>query len=219
MNDYGMSRSQWIELIDEWIFNERDRNILKRRMLDGIRFEQLAEEFNLSVRQVKTIVYKQSEKLFKHALKQHFDNIVKVLFILDNLSMKYIEYNPNPIGRKVGDCAVRAISKALKIDWETAYLMIAMNGLQMGDMPSSDSVWGSVLRQNGFYKRVIPNTCPECYTVRDFCMDNPTGVFLLAAGDHVVAVIDGDYYDAWDSGSEVPLYFWRRDPRIQRGVI
>lgn len=61
-----LSRSQIEHLIDEWIFSERDRRILKRRLLDGICFEPLAEEFDLSVRHIKTIVYKNEEKLFKH---------------------------------------------------------------------------------------------------------------------------------------------------------
>ena len=52
-------------LIDEWIFNERDRAILKRRLIDGIHYEPLAEEFNLSVRQIKTIVYKGTKTLPK----------------------------------------------------------------------------------------------------------------------------------------------------------
>ena len=66
IDQYNFSRSEWENLIDEWIFSERDRNILKRRLLDGIRYEELAEEFDMSVRYVKTVVYKQSEKLFKH---------------------------------------------------------------------------------------------------------------------------------------------------------
>ena len=61
-----LSRSQLETLIDEWIFSERDRAILKRRMLDGICFDQLADEFNLSVRQIKNIVYKAKDRLFKH---------------------------------------------------------------------------------------------------------------------------------------------------------
>ena len=61
-----LSRSQIGNLIDEWIFSERDRMILKRRLLDGVCYEPLAEEFGLSVRQIKNIVYKQQEKLFKH---------------------------------------------------------------------------------------------------------------------------------------------------------
>lgn len=61
-----LSRSEIEFLIDEWIFSERDRKILKRRLLDGICYEPLAEEFELSVRQTKNIVYKAEEKLFKH---------------------------------------------------------------------------------------------------------------------------------------------------------
>lgn len=66
MKDFEMSRSEISSAIDEWIFKERDRKILKRRLLDGICYEPLAEEFDLSVRQVKNIVYKSEEKLFKH---------------------------------------------------------------------------------------------------------------------------------------------------------
>jgi hypothetical protein len=61
-----LSRSQWEHLIDEWIFSERNRAILKRRLLDGIGFEALAEEFDMSVRQIKNIVYMGADKLSKH---------------------------------------------------------------------------------------------------------------------------------------------------------
>ncbi len=66
MESYDLSRSEWENLIDEYIFKERDRAILKRRLLDGICYEPLAEEFDLSVQQTKTIVYKATEKLIKH---------------------------------------------------------------------------------------------------------------------------------------------------------
>ena len=66
VNASDLSRSEWEDLIDEWIFNERDRAILKRRLLDGIIYDKLAEEFDLSVRHVKKIVYKGEEKIFKH---------------------------------------------------------------------------------------------------------------------------------------------------------
>ena len=122
----------------------------------------------------------------------------------------FIRYNPNPTGRNVGDCAVRAVAKALDISWEDAYAKIVSNGYAMGDMPSSDSVWGSVLRQNGFYREVIPNNCPDCYTAKDFCKDNPYGVFVLGFGGHVATVVDGDLYDSWNSENEVPVYVWFR---------
>lgn len=122
----------------------------------------------------------------------------------------YVEYNPNPTGRRVGDCAVRAISAALGIDWEKAYALITANGYAMGDMPSSDSVWGSVLRQNGFYRMAIPDTCPDCYTAEDFCKDHPRGTFVLGFGGHVATVRDGKLLDSWDSSREIPAYVWYR---------
>ena len=122
----------------------------------------------------------------------------------------WIKYNPNPTGRFVGDCAVRAVSVALDIDWEEAYNLIADAGYAMGDMPSSDSVWGAVLRQHGFYRAAIPNSCPDCYTAEDFAADHPRGVFVLGFGGHVAAVRDGAIMDSWDSSQEVPVYYWYR---------
>lgn len=122
----------------------------------------------------------------------------------------WIRYNPNPTGRMVGDCAVRAVAKAIKVDWETAYLMICKAGYEMGDMPSSDSVWGAVLRQEGFYRQSIPSRCPACYTAAEFCMDHPAGTYVLGFGGHVATVVDGDLFDAWDSSSEIPQFVWFR---------
>lgn len=65
MTDYNLSRTELERLIEEWIHNERDRKILSRRLLDGVCYEPLAEEFGLSVRQIKNIVYKNEKKLFK----------------------------------------------------------------------------------------------------------------------------------------------------------
>ena len=118
-------------------------------------------------------------------------------------------YNPNPVRMTgVGDCAVRAISKALGISWEEAYAKLALNGFLMGDVISSDVVWGSVLRQEGFKREVVPNTCPDCYTAEDFCRDHPLGVFVLKSDGHVACVRDGILYDSWDSSKNVVIYYW-----------
>ena len=122
----------------------------------------------------------------------------------------WIEYNPNPAGRKVGDCAVRAVAKALDTDWETAYELIAEAGYNMADMPSSDAVWGAVLRGAGFYRQTVPNTCPDCYTAEEFAEEHPRGIFVLGFGGHVATVEDGVLYDSWDSSQEIPIYFWYR---------
>lgn len=117
-------------------------------------------------------------------------------------------FNNNPAGRVVGDCAVRALSVALGIDWETAYDLMTEAGFNMADMPSSNSVWGAVLRQNGFYRSTISNECEDCYTAADFAIDHPKGIYVLGFGNHVATVKDGVLYDAWDSSMEVPQYVW-----------
>lgn len=66
MKTPNLSRSELDHIIDEWVFNERDRAILRRRLFDGIIYEQLADEFGLSVRQVKNIVHKSEIRLFTH---------------------------------------------------------------------------------------------------------------------------------------------------------
>ena len=131
------------------------------------------------------------------------------LFLSYDLTM-WREYNNNPTGRNVGDCAVRAVSVALGIDWETAYAKLAYNGYLMGDLPNADATWGALLRQNGFYREIIPNTCPDCYTAEDFCNDHPTGVYVLAFGNHVATVKNGFIYDSWNSTNLIPIYFWHK---------
>lgn len=122
----------------------------------------------------------------------------------------FIRFNENPTGRFVGDCAVRAISLALGTSWEDAYWMLAENGFLMGDMPSSDSVWGAALRERGFRREAIKNTCPDCYTVAEFAKDHPRGTFVLKTDQHVTTVIDGDIYDSWNTSDEAVQYYWTR---------
>ena len=124
---------------------------------------------------------------------------------------RWRKYNPNPVGRSVGDCAVRAVAAALGVDWETAYAMIARNGYLMGDMPSSNGVWGAVLRQNGYTRPTLPNTCPDCYTLGQFAEDHPEGVYVVGTGNHVATVMDGLIWDAWDSSNETPVYYWQKE--------
>lgn len=123
----------------------------------------------------------------------------------------WIPYNPNPHGKRVGDCVVRAITKLTGKTWEQVYAGIVVEGFLYGDMPSSNSIWGSYLKRHGYTREVIPNTCPECYTVQDFCNDHPEGLYLLALSGHVVAVENGDFYDTWDSGDETPIYYWTKE--------
>ena len=120
----------------------------------------------------------------------------------------FIHYNPNPCGRSVEDCTVRAISKVLNVSWDEAYDMLSKFGKNMCDLSNAGWVWGAVLRAHGFKRIVIPDYCPDCYTTKDFCEDNPEGTFVLGFGHHCSAVVDGNIYDTWDTSNEIPIFVW-----------
>lgn len=120
-------------------------------------------------------------------------------------------YQPNPNHDKVvGDCTIRAMTKALDMSWDDVYVDVCAYGYDLKDMPSANHVWGKYLRNKGFHKHHIDDYGENIYTVEDFCRDHPTGTYLLAIDGHLVCVKDGFYYDAWDSGQEIPVYYWER---------
>ena len=121
------------------------------------------------------------------------------------------QYNSNPTGKHTNDCTVRAISTVLGRSWRAIFTGLSEIGYELYDMPSSNAIWGTFMRREGYTRKIIPTTCPDCYTISDFCADHPFGTYLLATGTHVVAVIDGDYYDTWDSGYEIPVYYWTKE--------
>lgn len=123
----------------------------------------------------------------------------------------YRQYNPNPAGARVGDCVVRAISRATGQTWEQTLCGLCVEALHQCDMPSANHVWGAYLRRKGFTRHALENECPDCYTVADFCRDHPDGTYVLATGTHAVCASGGDWHDTWDSGAEVPAYYWQKE--------
>ncbi len=137
----------------------------------------------------------------------------------------FIKLNLNPFGRDKGDCVIRAITLALNYNWFMVHDELSFLSRKMGDMPSSNEVWKTYLTQKGYKEEFVENTCPRCLTVDGFARSHPKGCYILntceytkardnliVTGTHVVTVIDGDYYDSWDSGADVPLsYFYIYD--------
>ena len=121
----------------------------------------------------------------------------------------YVRYNPNPLGRNTGDCVVRALSKALGVDWTTAYDYVTDEARRLFDMPEANHVWIGLLRAVGFKLCSLPDRCPDCYTVRDFSLDHPSGLYVLGTGTHVVTMENGDWFDSYDSGDMVPIFYLR----------
>lgn len=125
--------------------------------------------------------------------------------------MPYVFFNNNPKNARVGDCSVRAVSKAIGQSWQDAYIGLCAEGLAYKDMPSANYVWGMYLKKYGFEERMISSICPNCVTVSQFAKDHSKGRYVLACQNHVVTVIDGDYFDTWDSGNEIVLYYYKKE--------
>ena len=125
--------------------------------------------------------------------------------------MAFVFYNPNPSNIRVGDCSVRAISRILDKDWEDAYIALCAEGLMYKDMPTSAYVIGMYLKKRGYIQKFIPNICPACTTVSKFAEEHPSGKFIAVTEEHMVAIVDGDYYDSWDSGGEIVLYYYMEE--------
>lgn len=123
----------------------------------------------------------------------------------------YSYYNPNPIkNKRVGDCVVRALSKATGKSWEETYIELCLIGYIMGDLPSSNSVWDNYLKTQGFKRDIVSADCPTCYTIHDFCNEYQQGTYVIGTGTHAVCVINGILFDTWDSSDETPIYFYKK---------
>ena len=105
---------------------------------------------------------------------------------------------------------MRAISLATGKDWYDTYFGMALQGAIMCNMPSANSVTTAFLKNNGFRRRTIPDDCPDCYTIEDFCKDHPQGVYVIGTGSHLTTVIDGTLWDSWDSRNETPVYYFEK---------
>lgn len=123
----------------------------------------------------------------------------------------YKYYQPNPQQKKTDDCVIRALTKALDCDWDTASVYAMTQQIRDADIFVKNYVWGNLLLRNGYTKHSLPNTCPDCYTIKDFANDYRRGTYIVGTGDHVLAVIDGDYYDSFDSGEMIPILYYRKE--------
>ena len=125
--------------------------------------------------------------------------------------MAFIYRNPNPRNKLVGDCVIRAISIVSNYDWDDIFLDLMITCYNLKDIPSSNQAWSHYLHERGYVREIIRDTCPDCYTIANFADDHPHGKYIVHTGTHVVAVIDGEYYDTWDSGNEIPVYYWKKE--------
>lgn len=119
---------------------------------------------------------------------------------------RWVQYNPNPKERRVGDCAIRACCKATNRTWNEVFDDLVQIAYRQKDVLSANKVWGEYLAENG-YVRYEPDYPMDVYK---FCCNFPHGTYVLGLDGHVVTVVDGRYFDTWDSGGKNVIYFWER---------
>lgn len=123
----------------------------------------------------------------------------------------FVKFNNNPrYNYRAGDCVIRAISVATGDSWDDIYDDLCAEGKYIGDWGNSNGIWDGYLRKRGFERYICPNDCPYCYSIADFAKEHQQGTYILATGRHAVAVVDGNYIDSWDSGDEIPIYYYYR---------
>lgn len=121
-------------------------------------------------------------------------------------------YNPNPTKKDDrADCVVRAMCKALDKNWDEAYIELCKLGLELKAMPNDNMTWKEYLERNGFVKhsiKVVKGSRRP--TVQSFAKDHKKGTFVLNVANHIVTVVDGYYYDTWDSGEKSLYGFYEK---------
>lgn len=120
----------------------------------------------------------------------------------------YINYDANPSGSPTGDCVIRAIATITRRPWRDVHWDLAILSNQRCKMMDDNVIWHEYLKNLGFRIYAIQDPYMR---IKDFCNTHPYGEYILGTGRHVVAVIDGNYYDAWDSGNEFPVFYWRKE--------
>ena len=143
-------------------------------------------------------------------MRHGFIQAAALFFYAIDMKNRYLFKNLNPQGMFVGDCAVRAVAEALDMSWREAYIGLVDYGLQAGNLPNANSVWGAFLYDHGFYRHPVTDCHPDHCTIRRFCEEHPRGTFVVCTGEHVVCCKDGYYIDSWDSGDEVAIYYFYR---------
>lgn len=114
-------------------------------------------------------------------------------------------YQPNKKDSKDNhdDCVIRGISRVNNLVWTDALSALVTYSLKLWNMPSSREVYGAYLKDHEFeYHGISNKKGTKRPTVWSFTKDHPQGRYLLNVANHVVAVVDGEYWDTWDSGEK-----------------
>ncbi len=124
----------------------------------------------------------------------------------------YYQPNYKDIKDESDDCVVRAICKALNINWITAFDLLCGEAREIQFMPSSKKTYESLLRKNGFeYHGISNKKGTKRPTVKFMTTQSGGSIIVMNVANHVVTAVDGKFYDIWDSGNKSLYGYWIKD--------
>lgn len=142
------------------------------------------------------------EKFDKENLQDFIDFVDKNKLTFKKVAdRKWVKYQPNPKNNNTGDCSIRAYCKAENLEWDDAYDMATKLGKEMSMICDDHKVVDKILIETFGYKYVKGEKGAKKRTVNEFAIEHPKGKYILWVHAHVVTLIDGYYYDSWDSGN------------------
>ena len=125
--------------------------------------------------------------------------------------MEYFSLNLNPIGKRSGDCVVRAICGATNKTWEEVYNDLCKLGLEMKEMPNMKKVFEKYLEQIGWKKQKMPRFGDNTrYTLEEFADENNKGVYIINLANHLTYIEDGTLIDIWDCSGKSVGNYWKQ---------
>jgi hypothetical protein len=122
---------------------------------------------------------------------------------------KYYQPNKKDLKDQYGDCVIRALTKVMDKQWMEVFDELIPYAREMQCMPNSKSAFKPYLEDNGFeYHGISNKKGSKRPTVDSFTRDHKEGIYFVNVANHVVAVVDGCYYDTWDSGEKSLYGYW-----------
>lgn len=123
----------------------------------------------------------------------------------------YVSYNSHPEDKINSNGAILAVSKVMNLPWHIAFAVMSFIGSDILENPDSYATMSKYLNSSGFKQRTLTEDEQADineFTVKDFCKRYPFGTYVLMTNKRAIAVVDGKYYDAYDSGNEIIIFYW-----------
>jgi len=133
-------------------------------------------------------------------------------YILTKTSPRWVEFNPNPgHNAKANDCTIRAYCAAEKISWEEAYDIASQTGKDNAYMPNDKPNVAKIITEKFGYEECKLEKDERKMTVNEFAIKYNIGTYLVMVARHLVAVVDGQYFDSWDCGDKKVSKYFAKD--------